>query len=294
MEVSQEQDRLDEIINRLESISSIPTIPVVATRAMEAVRNPDSSMRDIAEIISTDPPLAARVLKMVNSAYYGLMQSVGSLPLALTILGIREIMNLVMGISVMTMFPDTSGRGLFDRHEFWKHSAASAQVGKVLSEKLGLQKLGSSVFVGGLLHDIGKIIMDEYMHEEFCQAMNLSVEESIPCYDAESITVGATHPQIGAWLTKKWKLPDELVAAISSHHSPQKIEIEDKMKQIVYLANVLCTGYEAGGESSCIVDVLQKDPVWYLCIRYTKRAINVEQLLKDVSVQIYKTSFLTI
>jgi putative nucleotidyltransferase with HDIG domain len=294
MGVSQEQDRLDEIINRLESISSIPTIPLVATRAMEAVRNPDSSMRDIAEIISTDPPLAARVLKVVNSAYYGLMQSVGSLPLALTILGIREIMNLVMGVSVMTMFPDSSGRGLFDRHEFWKHSAASAQVGKVLSERLGFQKLGSLAFVGGLLHDIGKIIMDEYMHDEFREAIDLSIDEDIPCYDAESMTVGATHPQIGAWLTKKWKLPDELVTAISSHHSSQKIEIEDKMKQIVYLANVFCTAYEAGGDGDRIAEVLKKDPVWDLCMRSSRRDVRIEQLVKDISEEMERTHFLII
>ena len=96
MVVQQDQDKLNRIIQALESISNIPTIPLVASRAMAAARDPDSSMRDIAEIISTDPPLAARVLKVVNSAYYGLRQSVGSLPLALTILGIREIINLVM------------------------------------------------------------------------------------------------------------------------------------------------------------------------------------------------------
>ena len=292
MGIVQSDDRLQTIMEKLESITNIPTIPLVATRAMRSARDSGSSMRDIAEIISTDPPLAARVLKVVNSAYYGLRQSVGSLPLALTILGIREIINLVMGLSLMTIFPDSTRGGLFNRNEFWKHSAATAQIGKMLTEKLGFSKLASEVFVGGLLHDIGKIIMDEHMHKEFCSAIELSVEEGLPLHDAESMLVGATHPQIGAWLSKKWKLPENLVVAISHHHSPQKLFSDDVMKQIVYIANILCNAHDAGESSESIVASLLKDPIWDICTGSSRREINVKKIVEGISEEIEKTSSL--
>lgn len=289
MQTGQQVDRLSEIIDRLESIGDIPTIPVVATRAMDAARDPDSSMRDIAEIISIDPPLASRVLRIVNSAYYSLRQSVGSLPLALTILGIREIIDLVMGISIMTIFPGTSGSGFFDRNMFWKHSGTCAHVAKFLSEKLGHAKLSSEAFVGGLLHDIGKVVMDQYMHEEFREALELSVTEGLSHYDAESMTVGATHPQIGAWLIKKWKLPDILVNAVSCHHFSESIDESEPIQQIVYCANIICLAMEAERPVEEITEILHDDPVWDLCSRSARRKIEVNILLEKLFEEIERT-----
>ena len=294
MKTHENTDKLEEIIERLESIQSIPTMPAIAVHAMEATRNPNSSMKDIAKIISMDPPLAARVLKVVNSAYYGLSQSVGSLPLALTILGIDEIMNIVMTVTVMTIFPDSSVDGFFDPKVFWKHSASCAHTGKGLVERLGIPKLSSEAFVGGLLHDVGKILMNQYMNAEYREAMMLSAKEGIPSCDSESMIVGVTHTQLGAWLSRKWNLPERIVEGISLHHSPSRIPSDDQIKQIVYISNLFCNLVEQGKTPDEIVAALDNDDVWADFAGAVRRSFDLKSLVELLGGQLGTISYLLV
>ena len=177
-ELVENEPGLARIIEAIEEIGSLPTIPLAAQHAMMLARNEYSSMRDIAEVISQDQALAAKVLKMVNSAYYGLRQSVGTLPLALTILGVREIINLVLGVSIISAFPGSSTSELFSREALWRASAQCAYAAKKFAHAIGLGRFGSEAFLGALVHDIGLIVLDQYLHDEFMEMLRAAQERT--------------------------------------------------------------------------------------------------------------------
>jgi HD-like signal output (HDOD) protein len=232
---------LARIIDTIEEIGSLPTIPAAAQRAMELARSERTSMRDIAEVISQDQALAATVLKVVNSAYYGLRQSVGTLPLALTVLGVREIINLVLGVSVLSAFPTSSDSELFSREALWHASAQCAYAAKNLAHGVGLGRLASEAFLGALVHDIGLIILDQYLHDEFIETLRSAQKEGRDPIAAELDRLGTTHASIGAWLAERWSFPEPLVEAIACHHDPEKSSWESPLTALVYLAELIVT-----------------------------------------------------
>ncbi len=233
------EDRLEEIKERIQNIGSLPTLPKVATEVISMAGNPDVSIKEIASIISQDPSLSAKILKVANSAFYGLKQRVASIQLALVILGLNKIKNLVIGISVFKTFPIRPGRPTFDREKFWEHSVGCGQIAKILATLLGCEMDGEE-FVAGLLHDVGKIVLDQFFHDEFTKVVDLTFEKDIPMIEAEKEVLGTTHAEIGSWLAEDWKLPLSLVEAITYHHEPQKAALNPTLTSLVRLSDLFC------------------------------------------------------
>jgi putative nucleotidyltransferase with HDIG domain len=249
---------LEKIKSTIISIRDLPTIPEIVREAILFMSDIDVSMDKLVDIISKDPPLAGKLLRVVNSAFYGLSGKVGSLKFALVLLGMRQIRQLIFGISVLSLFPLEPGKPTFDRRRFWQHSAAVGMISRLLAIKAYHFIFEGSEFTAGLLHDIGKIVLDEYFHSEFIEALDISEKEQIPLYEAEMKVFGCTHAQIGQWVAERWNLPENIIETIALHHSPEMAKKEPFLVSIVHLANIFAqlkeVGFSGDIKPVCIYD----------------------------------------
>jgi len=213
-------------------------------------------------VISQDQVLAAKVLQVVNSAYYALQEKVGTLPLALTILGVREITSLVLGVSIISAFPATSDNTLFNRNALWRASAQCAFAGRTLAHRVGLGRFGSEAFLGALVHDIGLIVLDQFCHDEFMAMLEAAHRQGLPPLKAERQYLGTTHASVGAWLAQIWSFPKLLVEAIALHHSPADSSWGCPLAALVYLTDVVFSLYERGVDVRDAAASLETDEIW--------------------------------
>jgi len=283
------EDRLEEIKRRIQNIGSLPTLPKVATEVISMAGNPDVSIKEIASVISQDPSLSAKILKVANSAFYGLKQRVASIQLALVILGLNKIKNLVIGISVFKTFPVKPGHPTFDREKFWEHSVGCGQIAKILAALLGCEMDGEE-FVAGLLHDIGKIVMDQFFHEEFTRVVDFTYEKDVPMIEAEKEVLGVTHAEIGSWLAEDWKLPLSLVEAITFHHQPQEAVLNPTLTSLVRLSDLFCKA-KGIGFSGDTQGISISDRVAWKTLKAAKpqlEDLDMERFVFDLDTEIEK------
>jgi putative nucleotidyltransferase with HDIG domain len=208
--------KVSAIKKTLEKVKELPTLPVVAQRISALLDDPRSNARDLAAVIEMDQSVTAKVLKLVNSAYFSLSPKVTNVSQAIALLGYKNISQMVVTLSVFDSLRVANGVS-FDRREFWVHSIATA----VLSERIALECLASfneDAFTAGLLHDLGKVFMDGYLHDEFEEALCVSETRGISFYEAEHSLFDVDHAMIGEWIARYWKLPLFIVAAIKHHH----------------------------------------------------------------------------
>ncbi|MDD3050940.1 MAG: HDOD domain-containing protein, partial [Candidatus Cloacimonetes bacterium] len=163
---------LIEIQREFDNIRELPTLPIVAVKLLELLRDDNSTLKEITDVMSIDPPIATTVLKVANSVLYALPQRVDSLRRAFVILGANEITNIVLSVSFARTFPWTKGSIYFDRKKYWEHSVVTGYITRLLAKELGIVTHGEE-YTAGLIHDIGKIIMDQFFHKEFVQVINL-------------------------------------------------------------------------------------------------------------------------
>jgi len=236
-----------DLNNILSKIDKIPTLPQLATRLMALLDNPETSARDIREIMVKDPGLAGRILKLTNTAYYGATEKVVDLNQAIVILGFKTIRSIALSACVLDIFPESDNEDGFEILDFWKHSFIAAAVCKGVA--LRRQDIDEEeAFVVGLLHDIGKIALKTYAPEETRQILTLSKEKQISFYAAEEEILETNHAEIGGWLIEKWGLPDHITNTIATHHELEKVE-DQLLGSACRFANYICTvkGFPAPG-----------------------------------------------
>ena len=209
-----------------------------------AIQDPNSDAARIAGIIQDDPSMMARILKIVNSALYVGRDPVNSLPLAVSRMGLNAISNIAMSTAIISLF-GKSGEKEFDREEFWRHSISTGIAICVLYDrcKPNLAKRYSKdiLHLVGLLHDMGKIVLEQFFHEEFIRSVNVAKEKSIPLIQAENEVMGADHVVIGSWLGMRWNLSQELLQIIRWHHDPVSSDVEHReMVMLCHSANYIC------------------------------------------------------
>lgn len=241
-----------EMIKRLESINNLPTLPAVASKLQTEIANPKSDARSIAGIIENDPAIMARVLRMVNSALYfpTAGKEITSLQPAIARLGLSTIRNIVLSTSVFKAFPP-SAKPMFPREEFWKHSICVGIVASLLYEnspKAKATRLSKDVFhLAGLLHDLGKIILENYFIEEFHQAIQKAQAENLTLAEAEWASYRTAHDEIGCWLANRWYLPWDVSSVIHFHHQPSEAPQDHQLLVgIVHLADYICLTQHLG------------------------------------------------
>jgi len=246
-----------ELKKRLSKIKNLPTLPTVANNVIKLIQNPDSSSFEISEAISQDQSLASKVLKTANSAYYGFPRKITTINYAIVVLGLNNIKNIVLSTSIMAQFSKKDGTILFDREDFWKHSLLCGIISKKISEHMGITN-SEEMFMCGLLHDFGKMILDSFFHDEFMLALELSTQKKITLMDAENKIFGFNHAGVGALLLQKWSLPPSLVRAVQYHHSPEESRSAVRTASIVHVANYICRKIGIGNGGHNILPMLNK------------------------------------
>ena len=208
---------LDEALR--EFIKTIPSLPTSVTKVLEICNNPRTSPADLNHVISLDPVLVGRVLKLINSAYYGLGQPITSLVRAIIMLGINTVKNLVLSTTMVGHLTSKKSPGL-DMEGFWRHSLCVGVSAKLLAKKRGVgSKLHEEYFTAGLLHDIGKIPLNAVLSEEYIRTVSVADRERKDLSLAEENALGLNHCQAGAMIVTAWKLGGPIGDAIECHHS---------------------------------------------------------------------------
>ncbi len=214
------------IEQKLGNIEEIPTLPIVLRQIQKVLKNPNTNMSQIAHVVAKDQALSARTIRLVNSAFYGLGKQVTSITNAIVILGLNTLNNLMLGLTVVKLFKDAKIRG-FDPEEFWKHCFSTALIARYLAQyRDDLDP--EECFICGLLHDMGRLVMDQYAQDDFLKALEISHKKDLSLYKCEETVFGFTHADIGAWLGRKWQLPESIFASLQYHHSFESIPNEYK------------------------------------------------------------------
>mgnify|MGYP002725755794 CR=1 FL=1 len=209
--------RITEIRRAIQEMSNLPTLPNVALEVMRLTQDPKSTITDLVRVVEKDVALASSILRAANSAYYGVPRKIDTMKMAVVILGMNEIINLVMGVSVFKTFSDTGGSDDFDMNLFWQHSAAVGDLSLALYQGFKLQA-PSSCYISGLLHDVGKLILFQFFNDLFMEVLEVSKSDGNLTAEAEIEALGVDHGHIGAWLIQRWNLPEDIVSAVAQHH----------------------------------------------------------------------------
>ena len=211
----------DDIGKKIDQyIKKMPSLPTSVSKVLELCNDPQVSPADLNHVITLDPVLVGRVLKLINSAYYGLGQPVTSLVRAIIMLGINTVKNLALSSAIMGNFPvDKNIEGL-EMEGFWRHSLCVGVSAKLLAEKRGIElKLREEYFTAGLLHDIGKIPLNAVLHNEYALTLGTADRDKTSLNLVEERTLGLDHCTVGALIVKAWKLEGAVGDAIIYHHN---------------------------------------------------------------------------
>jgi putative nucleotidyltransferase with HDIG domain len=227
----------------VEELAEISTIPVVVTKAIQVLNDPKSSAKDLTDLIINDQVLAGKILKVANSAFYGLPSKINNLNRAITLLGFNEIKRMITPILLLDTFKSLSNNKYFSSREFWCHSLAVAGACEILAERENrVHDIGEARIVG-LLHDIGRLVVVESLTDKFEKLMK-KVELGVDVMKAESAMLGMDHAEIGAQVTKFWNLPQRVVDGIRYHHNPDQASDQRLMAEMVCFADFLANELE--------------------------------------------------
>lgn len=220
---------------------SIPTIPAVIAKVTALVADEDTGAAEIGAVVAEDAPLAAKVLRIANSAYYGLSTQCLSTEHASTVLGVRVLRNIVTQIAVIEEFAHLQGEAGFDVEGLWRHSAltghASAKMARLAKTPIGLAP--DELYVCGLLHDVGKIVMLDGMRDAYAAVLKRSKEQNRAIHTVESEDLGFNHTDVGAIVCKRWGLPTAVTSAVQYHHGPAEVYEKDPNVRVVSYSNLL-------------------------------------------------------
>jgi putative nucleotidyltransferase with HDIG domain len=232
-------------------VDRMPAFPKSVQRVLELTRNADVAPKSIVEVIEKDPVLTARVLKVINSAFYSLPSKVAGVAQAVVLLGINTVKNLAIRSAAVGMIPATNSAG-FDTDQYLLHSLGCAEVAKLVAQRLG-DTDPAEAYIGGLLHDFGKILFTLYMPEPFRAALESCVTENLELYVAERELLGADHMVAGALLAQKWQFPGALVECIRTHHQPPPAK---GLGRCLFLANQIVKVRAFGNSGNHMVAAL--------------------------------------
>jgi len=283
---TEQKNLIDATFDRIERL---PTLPDISFRINELVNDPKASMRQMEAIIENDPLLSSTVLKVVNSSFYGMAKEISSLRLALVILGTREIKNLVLSLTVFRLFAETKFQQYFDHKQFWFHSAVTGQIAKSLSKKLQIQFEGAD-FVGGLIHDIGKIILLQNAAEEYLPLLKETAIAGTPVWRREMERFGFHHGHVGGWLALHWRLPRRLVAAMIYHIEPEKTPHYQLLVGVISLANALAHQLEEDSSAKDSIHLIQEHRATDVLMAHISEleAINWELFAEELQTDLEK------
>lgn len=238
----------------LKLVEQMPAFPQGVTKVLELTARQDCAPKELVKVIEHDPVMTMKILKLVNSAFYGLSRPINSINHGVVFVGVNTIKNLALTIAAIGMLPERNAAG-FDMNQFLMHSLGVAAISKRLAGLLGVpDKDAADYFIAGLLHDFGKVVLAQYKAAEFRQALELAAVGDISLASAEQQVLGVDHAEIGALLAENWALPAALVACVRHHHHPEQ-ELEDgRMRDAVFAANLVVHSIPFGNSGNHLIE----------------------------------------
>ncbi|MCJ8347643.1 HDOD domain-containing protein [bacterium] len=250
MNTDHSKESLRELSQRIQSVSTIPT---VALQILNAINDPDSSINDLEKLIKLDPSLSSKVLNMANSAYFGLTSPIYEIKNALINLGFRTVTEIALSASVCDSFKSDETIAHYNRSGLWEHSVGVALCAKLVANAIKAP-YEEIIFSIGILHDLGVIMLDQYLHEDFMNILSDPDAQDYHLVQLEKEILGFDHQELVAEVLKTWKLPEEFKISISRHHLMENSECGE-ICQIIYLSNVICNKLEIGFVETSSVDM---------------------------------------
>ncbi|MDX8395313.1 MAG: HDOD domain-containing protein [Mariprofundaceae bacterium] len=243
---SQLQEKLTALVDQM------PPFPKSVHRIIELAGDMNCAPKDLVQVIEHDPVITVKLLKLVNSAYFSLAKSISSIRHALVYLGLNTVKNLALSIATVDSLP-RKNLSFFNTNQFLLHSLTTASIAQSLAKEYDPDGDAAEVFVAGLLHDFGKVVLAQFMSEEFEKAIQLAQEKNISLHLAEKEVIGADHTEVGAMLVEKWQLPDELGIFIRQHHD---LTGGDGMADCIFAANQISKTLGFGTSGNPVIEAL--------------------------------------
>ncbi len=231
----------------ISKIKTLPTLPQVFYKIIDTIEMPDSSAKDVKNTIKRDQSVSAQILKVANSALYGHSREITDITMATVLLGFDMIKSIALSVSVFSSFPKTENNSTrFDRELFWIHSMASAEAAVIIADKIGYQKKDQA-FIIGLIHDIGKVILDYYFSPDYKIIVTKVRQENCLIRNAEIETLNFDHSLTGGWLGEQWKFPESILSSIKFHHRVNEAPKEFIEEVIIsHIADIIARSAEIG------------------------------------------------
>lgn len=259
----------------LREIKNLPTLPGIVAKLGKMAENPDTTTEQMGRVISKDHILASKLLKLVNSAFYGFPQRISSLNSAIILLGFNVIKSLIISASIFEVMEAQDV-------ELWEHSLGCAVVCNVLARHMGV-KDPEEISTAGLIHDLGKVAIKMELPREYAMITQLSQEKKISRLEAEREILGLDHAEVGSWLAKSWNLPNKLVEPIACHHDPQLAKEERLASAIVHFGNIMIRGLGYGHAGDIWVPSLN-NKAWKLL---GLAPVDIDPLLQEIEEKLW-------
>jgi len=231
------------------------SLPEVCIRVNEMMDDPVVNATDIGKVIAQDTSLTARLLKIVNSAFYGFQARIDTVSRAVTVIGLRELRGLVLAASAVESFSKLPN-DVLNLVNFWRHSVYCGVVAQLLAQKCNVLH-SERLFIAGLLHDIGKLVITNKMINESREVIKRVETKKIPDYDAEQAILGFDHAEVGGELLKEWNMPESLCNAVKYHHRPRAAMEPTIEICIAHIANIITIRAEHGMSDGAIVPPIE-------------------------------------
>ena len=228
----------------IDKIEGLPTLPTVYAQVEELCKDPDVDADELAKVIETDPSITMKLLKLSNSAFFGFNREIKSIRDAVALLGNETVQNAVLSISIFEALKDQEQSGGLDKKEFWKHSAAVGSIIRFMTKKMKIEREES--FTSGILHDIGKVILDGLFAEFYAGVIKTVTEKKLHILVAEELALGLTHAKLGQELAESWGIPPRLIEAITHHHTPKRAELDTELACLVHVADAIARNLDMG------------------------------------------------
>ena len=272
----------------LSDISAVPSLPLLYSRLDEAINHPRSSIGDIAKVLSEDQGLTARILKLANSPLFGYFSKIDTITQAVTIIGIQQVRDLALAISVMGLFKGIP-EDLITMERFWRHSIGSALAARVLATSQRESNL-ERFFVAGILHDIGRLVLFIRLPELCREMIEISGKEHRCLYEIERERLGFDHADVGGGLLRRWKLPLRVAEPVEFHHRSNRAEQFPRESAVLHCANLLAHALELGGSGDNSVPPLIDGSWEHLAIspfQLSHIFAQIDKQLNEITTALY-------
>lgn len=237
--------RVDQIVKR---IDDAVTLPMVVQKVVELCGSPTATAKMVAAAVSSDPVLAAKLLRTANSSLFGFVSKTQDIDQAVVRLGVKQVRSITLALGVGKLFSCPEDKDGYSRLEVWKHSVAVGLLGEIISitsHNSEIKKMRGEALLAGLVHDIGIILADQHLSDKFKEVPGLSHQLDQPFHAVEEKRFGFNHAELGSLVLAKWRFPDSLCEAVAHHHRPEKAE-DDLLGCVIGMAECLAVRHGVG------------------------------------------------